>query len=278
MRRPVALLAACALPIALAAHADELIRQANDQESLILGISHLHAGVQAFDKAGASVLNEESGPQIQIGYGNTRMRTFLGLQNFYTNVEISFGLSQQDYDGNSYSPSTGARGTSNGPFNVETEAMRLRVGYSQELGAGRRVALTPFVGLVQLAWLRAPSTYSGLTAYYHYAAEAGLLAQASLTRNVVFGVDASIGRTFGSWQLDSHDLIDPHAAITTSFALYLDNRTTADWHQRLEIRESFLRYGEPARTGGFFEPRRNSALSFTLEFGTELNLFESLFH
>jgi hypothetical protein len=271
------------LPLAVVCYAapvlaDELIRQANDQEALMLGLSHLSAGLQSVDQAGAPVLNKVSGPQIEVGYANTRMRTLFGLPNFYTRAEVSFGLGQQDFAGNLVDPSTGVVRTSNGPFLVETESLRGRVGYSREFGAGGRMALTPFLGLAQHAWLRGATTSSGLTAYYDYAAEIGLLGQATLTPKLVLGAEASVGRTLGAWQIDQRGLIDPRGGMTSSFALYLDNRTSADWHQRLILRQSYLRYGEPAQSVGSFEPRRNSELSVQLEFGTEMDLFETLFH
>jgi hypothetical protein len=193
-------------------------------------------------------------------------------------VEVSFGLGQQDFTGNVADPSTGAVGSSNGPFNVESESMKLRVGYTRELGDARRVALTPFFGLAQQAWLRGDTTYSGSTVYWHYAAEIGLLGQVTVTPKLVLGADASLGHTIGAWQIDQRDLIKPNGGITSSVALYLDNRTSNDWHQRLIVRQSWIRYGEPAQSVGSFEPRRNSALSVQLEFGTELDLFETLFH
>ncbi len=269
------LVAAC---FAAPALADELIRQANDQEALMLGLSYLSADLQSVDNAGAAVLNKVSGPQIGVGYASTRMRTLFGLPNFYTRVEISLGLGQQDFTGDPTDPSTGVVGTSKGPFDFDSESLRLRVGYSKEFGAGGRMALTPFLGLAQEAWLRGATTFSDKTAYYHYAAEIGLLGQATLTTKLVLGLDASLGRTLGALQVDQGNLVALHRAITSSFALYLDNRTSADWHQRLILRQSYLRYGEPARSVGLFEPRRNSALSVHLEFGTERDLFKLLFH
>jgi hypothetical protein len=62
-------------------------------------------------------------------------------------------------------------------------------------------------------------------------------------------------------------------ASASSFALKLDHRTFASWHQRLEIRQSYLRYGQPAGDAGFFEPRRSSDLAIMLEFGTEDSIF-----
>ncbi len=139
------------------------------------------------------------------------------------------------------------------------------------------MALTPYFGLAQQAWLRGATTFSPATAYSHYAAEIGLLGQATLTSRLVLGVDASLGRTVGALQLDQGNLLAPRAGILSSFALYLDNRTYADWHQRLILRQSYLRYGEPAKSVGLLEPRRNSALSIQLEFGTERDLFKTLF-
>src|SRR5258708_3346466 len=130
-----------------ATRADELIRQANGQESLMLGVTYLRERYQSIDTAGTVVPNELSGPQIEIGYANTRMRTLFGLPDFYTRTEVSFGLSQVDFGGDSRDPETGAARKSNGPFNTESESMRVRAGYMREFGTNRRFALTPFVGL-----------------------------------------------------------------------------------------------------------------------------------
>jgi len=274
-------LLAC-LPLAVACFAapalgDELIRQANSQESLMLGVSHQHAGLQAVDKAGATVVNDLSGPQIEFGYANTRMRTWFGLSNIYTRVEVSLALSQQDFTGDPADPSTGVVARSSGPFDVATETVRGRVGYTWYLGAGQHLALTPFLGLSELAWVRGATTYSGTTAYYQYATEIGMLGQATLTPKVVLGVDAGLGYAVGAWQVDQRNLVKPSGGIMPSFALFLDNRTSSDWHQRLIVRQSFQRYGGPEQSVGSLQPLRNSALSVQLEFGTEGDLFEYLF-
>jgi hypothetical protein len=240
-------------------------------------LSRQRAGLQSVDKAGAPVFNETSGPQIEAGYANTRMQTLFGMPDFYTRLEISLGLGQQNFAGDPVDPSTGVAGTSKGPFNVETESLRFRIGYSREFGAGGRLALTPFFGLAQQAWLRGDTTYSATSAYYHYAAELGLLGQAILAPKLVLGVEASLGRIVGASQIDNVKQIAPRAGNAPSFALYLDNRTSANWHQRFIVRHSTLRYGEPAQAVGLLEPRRNSALSIQLEFGTELDLFNLLF-
>jgi len=278
MSRITALMAGAALLLPVPALADELIREANDQESLAMGVAHVHASEQALDSRGSSVVEEESGSQLQIGYGTVRTRALFGVPGFYTNLEIFLGGADMGYAGSPFNPMTGAVEPNDGGFDVATESVRLRVGRSREFGADGRVALTPFLGLSQQAWLRNSSTDSPFSAYNHVAAEIGILAQASLTRKLVLGTDASLGRTLDALLLDGHNLTWPHNATTSSFALYLDNRTYADWHQRLEIRQSFLRYGEPAYSGGLFEPRRNSTSAIMLEMGTEKDLFKTLFY
>lgn len=273
-----ALFAVLAPGICGTALADELIRQANDQESLTLGLAHVHAGQQALDKAGAPVLNEEGGPQMQLGYGSARTRSLFGVPGFYTDLHILLGAGTLAYGGPSYDPSTGVAGPNNGSFNRATESVAVRVGRSVEFGASGRIALTPYLGVGQQAWLSNSSSYSRATSYNHYTAELGALAQASLTRRVVLGVDASIGRELGALQLDGHNLTWPHHGTATSLGLYLDNRTYSDWHQRLILRQDSLRYGEPANAGGVFEPRHASSLAIQLQFGTELDLYKGLFY
>src|SRR5258706_2906664 len=116
MTRFLASLPLAAACFALPAMADELIRQANDQESLMVGLSRQRAGLQSVDQAGATVLNETAGGQIEVGYANTRMRSLFGLPNFYTRAEIFLGLCQQNFSGRATGPSTGPVGSSKGPF------------------------------------------------------------------------------------------------------------------------------------------------------------------
>jgi len=259
-----------------AARADELIRQANGQESLTLGVTYLRERFQSIDTASAVVPNELSGPQIEIGYANTRMRTLFGRPNFYTRTEVSFGLSQVDFGGDSRDPETGAARKSNGPFNTESESMRARAGYMWEFGAKRRFALTPFVGLAQQATVRGASGLVGTGIFADFTAEIGLLGQMALTRQVVFGADASVGHTIGAWQVESRDVLGP-TAVPSTFELYLDNRTFPDWHQRLIVKYSDLRFGGVEASTGTLQPQRHSRLSIQLEFGTEGDLFELFF-
>ncbi|HEX4596280.1 MAG TPA: hypothetical protein VH278_00705 [Burkholderiaceae bacterium] len=259
-----------------AARADELIRQANGQESLILGVTYLREGYQSIDTDKTVVPNEVSGPQIEIGFANTRMRTLFGRPNFYTRTEVSFGLSQEDFGGDSRDPGTGAARKSNGPFNTESESMRARAGYMWEFGANRRFALIPFVGLAQQAAVRGASGLVGTGFYADFTAEMGLLGQMALTRQIVLGADASAGHTIGAWDVESRDVIGP-TAVPSTYELYLDNRTFADWHQRLIVKYSDVRFGGVEASTGTLQPRRHSGLSFQLEFGTEGDLFELFF-
>jgi hypothetical protein len=260
-----------------AACADELIRQANSQESLTLGVTYLHERFQSIDTAGTLVPNELSGPQIEVGYANTRMRTLFGHPDFYTRTEVSFGLSQVDFHGDSRDPETGAARKSDGPFNAESESMQVRLGYMREFGATRRFALTPFVGLAQHAALRGSSGLAGTGVYADFTAQVGLLGQVALTPQIVFGADASTGHTIGAWEVERQDVLGP-TAVPSSFQLYLDNRTFPDWHQRLIVKYSDLRFGGvEGSKGGTLQPQRHSGLSIQLEFGTEGDLFELFF-
>ena len=260
-----------------APHADELIRQANDQESLILGVTYLRERFESIDPSKSVVPNELSGPQIEFGYANTRMRKLFGRPNFYTRAEVSFGLSQVDFGGDLLDPETGtASKNSSGPFNTESESMRLRLGYMWEFGAKRRFALTPFVALGQHAAVRNSSGLAGTGGYADFTAEIGLLGQVTLTPQVVFGADASIGHTIGAWQVERQDVVGP-TAVPTSFEMYLDNRTFAEWHQRLIFKYDDMRFGGVEASNGTLQPQRHSGLSVELEFGTEGDLFELLF-
>jgi hypothetical protein len=259
-----------------APRADELIRQANSQESLTLGVTYLRERLQSIDTSKSIVPNELSGPQIELGYANTRMRTLFGRPDFYTRAEVSFGLSQVDFGGDFRDPETGAARGNNGPFNTESESMRLRLGYMREFGADGRFALTPFIGLAQHGEVRNSSEPAGTGVYADFTAEVGLLGQVTLTPQIVFGADASFGHTIGAWQVERQDVLGP-TAVPSSYELYLDNRTFADWHQRLIVKYSDLHFGGVEPSTGTLQPQRHSGLSIQLEFGTEGDLFDLFF-
>ncbi len=259
-----------------AARADELIRHANDQESMMLGVSYLRERFQSIDTANTLVPNQLSGPQIQVGYANTRMRTLFGRPNFYIRSEVSFGLSQQNFKGDSRDPETGAPRRGDGPLDAESESLRLRVGYLWEFGANRRFALTPFVGVGEHAAVRGSSGVAGTGVYADFTGEVGLLGQVALTPKIVLGADASTGHTIGAWQVEHRDVLGP-TAVPSSFELYLDNRTFADWHQRMIVKYSDQRFGGVESSTGTLQPQRHTGLSLQLEFGTEGDLFELFF-
>ncbi len=278
MLRVVSLLAIAALLLVAPAQGDELIQEANNQQALFLGIARMRMDEQALPSGGSLISNEEAGPQLQIGYSATRPRTVFGFPDLYTNLEVLLSGSDMSYAGNSFDPNTETAGLNSKRFNVATEAVRLRVGRSYEYGADGRVALTPYLGMGQQAWLRNATIYASFSAYNHLSAEIGLLAQARLSNTLVLGADVSLGRTLGALEAGGYELVWPHAALTSGFALYLDNRTYSDWHQRIQIRQDLARYGGPAYSGGTFEPRRNSTLAIELQMGTELDLFHALFY
>jgi len=277
MKRILALLLLLAVCVA-AADADERIRDANNLEALTLAVSRIGADLQSRDQAGAPVFNRLEGPQIEFGYANSRTRTAFGVPGFYTRYELALALGRQDFAGNAIDPSSGAAAAGNGPFNVQAATARGRLGYSWEYGPGGRAALTPFVGFGQQLGRRGATVASGTTVNFHDVAEIGVLAQATLSPWIVLGADASIGRIIGAWQVDQNTLLGPNGRIASAFSVYLDHRSAADNHERIVLRQSSLRFGAPAQSTGSLEPRRNSAITIGLEFGTEGNLLEELFH
>ena len=260
------------------AYADEPIRSANNVEALTLAVSHMSHDQQSRDSAGDTINNRLTGPQIEFGYASTRIRDAFGVPGFYSRVEFALGYGRENFAGASLDPSTGAVAPDKGPLDVLTETARGRFGYEWELGSQKRVALTPFIGVTQQAWRRNSTAASGTAVYFHDVLEAGLMVQASLSPRLVLGADASVGHVVGSWQIDHGDLIEPRGRIATTGSLYLDHRSDATSHERLLVRQSSLRFGEPAQSTGVLEPRRNSGFTIGLEFGTTGNLFEELFH
>ena len=260
------------------AWADETIGQANNVEALTMAVSRQTADLQSTDKAGAQVFNRTDGPQIAFGYANTRTRAVFGVPGFYTRFEVELGWSRQDFAGNSTNPSTGAVVLSNGPFESESAAIRGRIGYAWEFGPGGRAALTPYAGIAGQAWLRGSTAISGTTSYMQDMGEIGLLAQAALSPRFVLGADASVGNLLGAWQIDARNLIAPSGRIASRFAITLDHRSGADSHERIVLQHSFAEFGAPAQSTGSLEPRRNSAFTIGLEFGTAGRLLEELFY
>jgi hypothetical protein len=254
------------------AFANDAIQQVNNQESLSIGIAPLHASEVAYNPQGTSFVNNESGTRYLFGYDNARTRTIFGIPNLYTDLEVSLGFATLGYYGNSISQTTGAGSAVNQPVSYTEEAVRIRVGRSYEFFESNNVALTPFLGISQQAWARDSTANGSATVYDQEGIEAGVLVQASLPYNLVLGADAAVGRALGAVLFDG-GFGNLTYAGTSSFALKLDHRTFKDWHQRLEIRQTFLRYGQPANVSAFFEPRRSSELAIMLEVGTETSLF-----
>lgn len=269
-------LATVATLAAAPARADDAIRQANSVESLVLAISRVHDKYQSLDSSHAIVANEIAGPQLEAGWAGSRMLTFFGRPNFFTRTEVFLALSHLDYTGSSFDTSTGQPRASDGPFESAAEAMRMRGGYTWEFGPAGRFALTPFLALAQHAAVRGSSGIAGAGIYGDFSGEAGLMAQMSLTRRIVLGVEASTGHTLGAWNIDRHDVLGP-TAVPSSLALYVDNRTFPNWHQRYIIRYGDTRFGGIESSIASLQPQRHTVISFQMEFGTEGNLFEELF-
>lgn len=276
MKRPLAVLfTAC---ICATAVADDRIHDANNLEALTLAVTHLGSDLQSRDSAGDPIANRIAGPQIAFGYVRSRTPTVFGVPGFNTRFEMALGLGRQDFAGAALDPSTGAAVPGSGPFNVQTLNTRGRLGYGWELGPGRHISLAPFVGLSQQISHRGATVVSGSAAYRQNAAELGLLAQASLLSEWVLGVEASVGHTIGAWQVDSRNVTEPSARLVPAVSLFMDHRTDANSHERIVLRQGVARFGDPAQATGSLEPRRTSAFTIGLEFGTEGNLLEALFH
>ena len=254
------------------AYADEAIEHVNNQQSLLIGIAPLHASEFARAAQGASLTNAASGARYLFGYDTARTRTLLGIPDLYTDLEVSLAGGTLRYKGSSIATNGASTAALTESTTYVQDAIRMRIGRSLQFLGMRSVVLTPFLGISQLAWSRDLSA-SGIGNFYdHQGIEAGLMIQASLPYRLVLGVDASAGRTLGAMLANggSGNLV---YAGTSSFALKLDHRTYGSWHQRLEIRQTFLRYGQFPDVVGFFEPRRTSDLAIMLEFGTEGSIF-----
>lgn len=277
MKRNITL---CLFTAALAAgvRADERIVQANNLESLTLAVTHASADLQSRDQAGDAVFNRMAGPQIAFGYANTHTRAVLGMPGFYTRLDVALGLGRQDFVGTSIDPSAGTGVAGTGPYSVQTLAAHGRIGYGWAFGPGGALAVTPFVGIAPQLAHRGATAISGTATNLDNVVEIGGLAQATVLHDFVLGMDASVGKPFGSWQVDNRNVLEPAGRIGGTVSIFLDYRADADNHERLVVRQGSLRFGEPAQTTGSLEPRRTSAFSVMLEFGTEGKLLEELFH
>ena len=276
MKRLLAILSAAS--ICATAAADEQIHDANNLEALTLAVAHVGTDLQSRDAAGAQVDNRVAGPQIAFGYVRSRTPAVFGVSGFNTRVEMGLALGRADFAGAALDPSSGAVVAGNGPFNVQALAARGRLGYGWEFGPGGRLSLAPYLALVQQVSHRGGTVVSGSATSLQNAAEAGLLAQASLAAGWVLGIEAGVGHTIGDWQVDNHNVIEPAARLLPAASLFLDHRTDADGHERIVLRQGVARYGDPAQATGSLEPRRQSSFTIGLEFGTEGDLFEALFH
>ncbi len=252
--------------------ADELIRHANDQEALSLALAPVHAG-ESGGNAGAALGNNQAGTRYVFGYKLTRTRTLLGIPDLYTDLEVGLGVATLRYDGSAVDPASGTAAPLNSAGMFVQEAMRLRVGRSVALGRDAAILLTPFLGMSTQAWERGGATRGAADFSVQEGVEAGALAQASLPQKWVLGADAALGRTLGTVLLDGGSGNSLYGR-SASVALHLDHRTFADWHQRLEVRQTFLRYAPAVGPPRAIEPRRRSDLAFMLVFGTETGLFQ----
>jgi hypothetical protein len=270
MRTRLAVLAAAAL--AATARADEAIRAVNNQESLFIALAPVHLGETASDAQGASFAGHAYGTRYLFGFDEARTRTILGVADVYTDLEVSLGVATLGYEGRSLDPGNAPGADVTVPVSYGEESVRLRVGRSYESRGAMRLAVTPFLGLTQQAWLRDQPTAGNASFYDFPGMQLGALAQAGLPGRLVLGADAAVGRSLGTILFGGNYGNGIFAKVST-FSLKLDHCTSADWHQRLEIRQAVLRYGVSGRTPGYYEPQRGSELAIMLEFGTESSIF-----
>jgi hypothetical protein len=253
----------------VAARADEAITHVNNQESLSGGVAPLHVSEMALNTGSAPFVDTATGTRFLFGYEAARSRTIVGVADLYTDLDLSVGVATLQYAGNANDPSAGASQQFNQAATYVEEEMRLRLGKSFDFLRGGSVALTPFVGVSQKAWGRDNTAQGSGTFYDHVGMEVGGLVQLSLPLQWVLGADAAIGRTVGTIIFDGSG--NPIGAKATSFSLRLDHRTFPDWHQRLEIRQSTLRYDQPNIPGNF-EPQRTSGLAILFSVGGEISV------
>jgi len=264
-----ALAGACLAAGAAPVRADEAIDHVNNQESLSVGIAPLHATEAALNSSGASLLDTSAGTRFLLGYEAARARTILGVPDLYTDFDLSVGVATLQYTGNANDPTAGANEQFNQSATYVEEELRLRLGKTFAFLRSGTFALTPFLGVSQKAWLRDTTAHGSATFYDHVGMEIGALVQASLPMQLVLGADAAIGRTLGTVIFDGAGT--QSYAKATTFSLRLDHRTFPDWHQRVELRQSTLRYAQPGVTG-YFEPQRSSSLSILFSVGGEVSV------
>jgi hypothetical protein len=263
--------AATVIFLAVPAFANESISQVNNQESLAVGLAPVHVSEAAVDQQGGSFVNHEAGTRFLFGYDAARTRTILGIPDLYTDLDVLVGVATLRYDGTALASSTAANSSISDSLSYVDESVRVRVGRTLTFFKSENLALTPFAGVTQKAWLRDTSV-SGMAGFYdHEGAEVGALVQMGLPSSFVFGADAAVGRALAAVSFDGAG--SRIVATTSTFSLKLDHRTFPDWHQRVEIRQNFLRYAQPANIPALFEPRRTSDLAIMLEIGGETSVF-----
>jgi len=256
------------------AAADQQIDQVNNLESMSLGVMPFHATEQAAQVGGPPFTNYEYGKELVVGYEIAKTRTFFGISNLYTNFQATLGDAHVGYWGTTINRTTGSLGTVDNTQDFVAERVDYRLGRSFPIDAAARYELTPYVDVGQEAWLRESSGDGNPTWYDHESLELGGMFQMSVTRKLVLGADASLGRTFEEVLFDGsiHERYRPYNATIGQFALSIDHRTYDDWHQRFELRARVLRYGEP-NVSDLFMPKRTSEIEFVVQFGTERGFF-----
>ena len=250
--------------------AQDAITQANNQDGYWAGVAPLHTDEVATDGLGNSYVNNAAGTRFVIGYESTRTRTIFGLPGWYTDLDVAVGAASVRYDGIALVPSNGTQSSINQAATYLEEGVRLRLGRSQPLLSSKAIVLTPFLGVSQKSWTRDALATGSATFYTHVGAQAGLLLQVNLPYHWVLGAEAAGGRILGATEFDGYG--SRNLAGSSAFALSLDHRTYAEWHQRLQVRQNFLRYGSVNGAGGglgLYEPRRSSDLAILLFMGTE---------
>jgi hypothetical protein len=274
VRARLAVFAAAAVGAVLvaAARADESIREVNNQESLFIALAPVHLVEAAADAQGASFVSHVHGTRYVFGFDEARTRTILGIPDLYTDLEFALGVATLDYEGRSLDAGSAPGADVTVPVSYGDVSVRLRLGRSFESRGAARLAITPFLGFTQQAWLRDHPTAGNASFYDSPGMQVGALAQASLPGRLVMGADASVGRNLGAI-LFGRSYGNVIFAKESTLSLKLDHRTAADWHQRLEIRQTWRRYGVSADAPGYYEPQHGSDLAIMLEFGTESGIF-----
>jgi hypothetical protein len=243
-------------------------------QAITVGVVPSHATETAIDPAGRVLVNHQDGSIFRIGYARTQTLTIWGIHDLVSELFASVGAGSPNYQGITLIHDGASEGLAQGPISYAEEHVNWRLGKQFTLSA-LPLALTPFVGVAEMGWMRDFSGNQLFSSYYQQSAEAGLAVKANLGQGWTLSGDASVGRTLGAVLLSGGNT--PYAGLNDAhgqrFSIGIDRRWYDDWHQGLRIEQEQWRFPAQPTVTRLFEPLQRRDTAIMLVFSTERDLF-----